>query len=303
MAAALAAPLLALLRLTAETLKAMERPLPAVLVESVVAPSLLLIAVMLCWLAGTPLSVVVLLFAGLAGYVVAPTILALMIRKRLQIQRNLQAQVPPPPAHDRNDQNTLWATSLLSVAFLHLPFMILPAFTGTAEIGVFSVANKLIGSITMLLLLLAAVFGPAFAREAAEQGPGLPGLLRRSQLAAMAIFLPLAGLLIAVSSPLAALFNVPAGELQRLLIVLSLGHLINAATGLCGVMLNMAGAAHFELWSTGIACLALVAVSPIVGPAYGLEGLAVLFSATIALKNLLSYLFALFHLKHRESQP
>lgn len=299
-AATLAAPLLALLRLSAETLKGMDAPLPAVLVESLLLPALLLLVVGLCALVGQTLSVFAILAAGLAGYLVAPLVLAWMVRRRLR-----QVEVPPEviqrQPQPRGDLNILWATSLLNVAFLHLPFLVLPLFVETTEIGVYAVANKLIGSVTMLLLLLAAVFGPAFARAAVGAGNTLPGLLWRSQWVALSIFLPLAGILLAACEPLASVFNVPAGELRQFLLILGLGHLVNAATGLCGVMLNMAGAARLELYSTGVACIALVFSSPTVGNLYGIQGLAVLFSSAIAGKNLLSYLFAHYHLRHREA--
>ena len=191
----------------------------------------------------------------------------------------------------------LWATSLLGVVFLHLPFVVLPFYAATAEVGVYAVANKLMGIITMLLLLLAAVFGPAFAREAAQGGGQLKTMLRRSQLYCVVIYLPLAAALVFAHPLLARLFNIPQQELQLMLLVLGAGHLVNAATGLSGVLLNMAGATRLELAATAGALILAGVASPFVGASHGYVGLAVLFSVAIAIKNLLSFGLAQHYLQ------
>jgi O-antigen/teichoic acid export membrane protein len=295
-AALAAAPLVALMRLAAETLKALDAPIPAILVESVAIPLALLAAAGLCWATGQPMTTVVLLAAGLAGYLVAPAILGMLIRHRVP---GVDRRGETADAEPAGDLNILWAISLLNVAFLHLPFLVLPFFAGTAEIGVYAVGNRLVGIVTMLLLLLASVYGPVFAREASAPCNALPRLLRRSQLLSTAIYVPLAGLLWLSTPMLAGLFSVPADELRWVLLVLGAGQLVNAATGLSGVLLNMVGAARLELFATGAASLVCVAASPLVGKAGGHLGLAVLFSACIAAKNLLSYGLALHYLYHR----
>ena len=299
-AALIAAPLFALLRLTADTLKAMDAATPAILVESLAIPMVLLAAAAILWVNGQPLTMAVLLVAGIAGYLLAPTAMALLIQHHARQSAPAGGASAATTARDHNDGNVLWATSLLSVAFLHLPFIVLPFFAATADIGVYAVANKLMGIITMLLLLLAAVFGPAFARNAAAGGNGLSRLLQRSQLYSFVIYLPLALVLVMASPLLAPLFSVPQQELHLMLLVLGAGHMVNAVTGLSGVLLNMAGAARLELTATAGAIALVVLASPIIGALYGYIGLTVLFSLAIAAKNLLSFGFARHHLKQRD---
>ena len=290
-AALLAAPLFALLRLTADTLKAMDSPTPAILVESLGIPVVLLAAAAAFWISGMAMTTAALLIAGVAGYLAAPAAMALLVRRRASECQQRATDVTEGAPPDHGDGNVLWATSLLSVAFLHLPFLVLPFYAAAAEIGVFAVANKLMGIITMLLILLAAVFGPAFARKAASGG-ALKGLLLKSQLYSSIIYLPLALGLLLAGPLLGRLFNVPPQDLQLMLLILAAGHLVNAATGLSGVLLNMAGAASLELKATGAAMLVTLIASPLVGSAYGYVGLAVLFSVAIAAKNMMSFIFA-----------
>ena len=305
--AALAAPLFSLIRLYAESLKATGAALAAVTLESLTSPLALLLACGYCWLAGHPVVTFTLVITFALSLAITPA--ALKHRLKLQLAglpqpapatRNTQAS----PKVERGDLFYLWGTGVLSIGFLHLPFMVMPLYVDTAQIGVFAIAHKLINVITTLLLLLAAVFGPSFARYAAQgNSQAMLGLLRRTQLISTAVFLPISLLLIALAEPLASLFGEDFGNLQIYLAILAAGHLVNAATGLSGVLMNMAGAASKELYTLIIAMGAALAGSAWVGPEYGATGLAIVFSSSIALKNIASYLLAINLLKSTREQP
>ncbi len=306
LAAGLAAPLFSLLRLYAESLKATGAALAAVTLESLTSPALLLLACAGCWLAGEPMASVTLVSAFALSLVITP--LALRARLGQQLAKLPQASLAAGDAAanrptPRGDLLYLWGTSVLSIGFLQLPFLIMPLYVDTSEIGVFAVAHKLINVVTTLLLLLAAVFGPAFARCAAQQDErALLGLLRRTQLISTAVFLPAALALLALAEPIASLFGNDFGDLRLFLAILAAGHLVNAATGLSGVMLNMAGAASRELSTLVLALAAALAGSAWLGPDYGATGLAAVFSGSIALKNLASYALATHLLKSTSTQ-
>jgi len=69
------------------------------------------------------------------------------------------------------------------------------------------------------------------------------------------------------------------------------------------VMLNMAGAASKELSSVVVATLCALGGSVWAGPQFGAIGLACVFSASIALKNIVSYALAKNHLHTARQQP
>jgi len=144
-----------------------------------------------------------------------------------------------------------------------------------------------------LLQLLITQGYPAFARAAADGDIGrLRQLLWRTQWISLAVFGPAAAFFLLASDGIAGLFHVPAQGLQTFMVILVLGQLINAATGLSGILLNMSGAARTE-WRISLAslCVALLLTVP-VGGSYGAIGLAILFSTVIALKNIASWLAA-----------
>jgi O-antigen/teichoic acid export membrane protein len=306
LAAGLAAPLFSLLRLYAESLKATGAALAAVTLESLTSPVLILLACAACWLAGAPMASVALVGAFGLSLVITPLALRARLGKQLVKLPQLSLAAGDAAANrpaPRGDLLYLWGTGVLSIAFLQLPFLIMPLYVDTTQIGVFAVAHKLINVITTLLLLLAAVFGPAFARCAAQQDQrALLGLLRRTQLISTAVFLPAALALLALAGPIADLFGNDFGELRLFLTILSAGHLVNAATGLSGVLLNMAGAASRELSTLVLALAAALAGSALVGPDYGAPGLAAVFSGSIALKNLASYALATHLLNSTSTQ-
>jgi len=296
LAAVLAAPLFALMRLYADSLKAAGAALAAVTLESLTSPLALLLICGACWVAGQPVAAVTLV--ATFGVSIALTALALHHSLRRQLadlappRDNPGSRAKPLPA-PRGDLFFLWGTGVLSIGFVHLPFLVMPLYVDTAEIGVFAVAHKLINVVTTLLLILAALYGPAFARSAARRDRGeLRALLRKTQLISTAVFVPAAIALVALSPYLAGLFGEDFVDLQHFLCLLCAGHLVNAATGLSGVMLSMAGLASREAASLLLALIVALGLSLWVGPRYGATGLAVVFSGSIALKNILSWFLA-----------
>jgi hypothetical protein len=294
------APLFALLRLGAEALKGLGEALRAVTIENLVIPAVLLTVCALCWLADVELTPPIVLCAGVAGIA-----LALLCTVRAFVLHARQTSQPSPACgasgYDSANINALWANSVLSIAFLQLPFLVLPVFATVDEIGVYAVAHKLVNVVTALLILLAAVFGPLFARAAASGETRVLGaLLRRTQWISCVIFLPFCAVLLSAVAPLSRLFNVPSANLEMYLFILAAGHLVNAATGLSGVLLNMSGAARLETRALIAALLLGAVAAPPVGALYGASGLAVLFSALIAVKNTVSFAAARLFLARGE---
>lgn len=306
-AAVLAAPIFSLLRLYADSLKATGAALAAVTLESLTSPLALLLVCGICWMAGHPVAALTLV----ATFAVSLALTAIALKRglrrqlsRLEVHGGTPDERAGPPPAPRGDLFFLWGTGVLSIGFVNLPFLIMPLYVDPAEIGVFAVAHKLVNIVTTLLLILAAVFGPAFARDAARgDRQALRALLHRTQLISLAIFLPAAVALVALAPTLAALFGEEFTGLQGFLCILAAGHLANAATGLSGVMLSMAGAASRELASLLIALAAALAGSAVVGPEHGATGLALVFSGSIALKNIVSYALATHYLHTAGEHP
>jgi O-antigen/teichoic acid export membrane protein len=283
------------LRVRSEALKGMDAPVTAITLENLALPSVLLALCLACALFQFTPGPALLVLGCVLGVLVASAWLGRAVNARLGNMINETPTAESPT--ERRERRALWLSSAQAIAFLQLPFLVLPAFTDIGTIGVYSVAHKLINVITTLLILLGSIYGPAFARAAAKSDTGeLRILLRRTQLISIGVFGPAAAILLLTSNSIAGLFNVPSKGLQGFMLILVLGQSINAATGLSGILLNMSGAARTE-WRISLLslCTALLLTMP-VGGTYGATGLAILFSAVIAAKNIASWLAARHHL-------
>ena len=174
----------------------------------------------------------------------------------------------------------------------------MPWLVSVDDVGEFAVAHKLVNVITTLLILLAAVYSPRFARAAAAaRFDEARRLQRETQYLSLARFTPVWASLLILADPRAWLFSLGERDLLPFLLILGAGQLINAATGLCGVMLNMSGAPQLETRILSICTLLTLVAAVGLGSARGALGIAAASAGGIALRNLASYVMALRHLE------
>ena len=136
LATVFAAPLVALSRLGADALKGSDAALPAIALESLLAPLVILSVCALCWLLAYPLGKVALLLAGLAGFAVTALALWGALQGRL-MKVPVTRQKAVSGLVFKGDLAALWATGVLGMAFLHLPILVLPWYAGTDAVGVY----------------------------------------------------------------------------------------------------------------------------------------------------------------------
>ncbi|WOJ97790.1 oligosaccharide flippase family protein [Congregibacter brevis] len=295
----ISAPLFALTRLFAETLKALDKAMWAITVENTVMPVVILGLCALIALDIVPVSQGAILSSAVAGLLLGLTMMTISLRRRWETTNESQATETDGKAaiSVRGESMHFWLNGLLNIAFLQLPFLIMPWLVSVEEVGRYAVAHKLLNVITTLLILLSAVYGPKFARAAAAMNPQeLRALLATTQRISLAIFVPAAVIMLALSEPLAKIFSLSPGSLLPLLALLCGGQLINAATGLSGVLLNMSGAAHLEFRLLIASCTATVVLAIPLGLYAGASGIAAAIAAGIALRNISSYLAVRKHI-------
>jgi O-antigen/teichoic acid export membrane protein len=295
LAVACCAPLFAAARLCAEALKGLEHPIRAVALENLSLPATLLLLCALLASADRFLTPALLLAGAALGTFITLALLALSLHRCLNTA--MTTREGAEPIHVSGEQLHFWANGLLNIAFLQLPFLLLPLFSSAEEIGHFAVAHKLVNIITTLLILMAALFGPRFSRAAANQDVALMRhLLMRTQLISSSIFVPAAAMLLLFAQQLAPLFSVPATSLAPLLWMLCAGQLVNALTGLPGVLLTLSGGARREMQIQLVGTCITAQAIVLAGTCSGIGAAAIAMSAGIALKNIASYLAAHEHL-------
>ncbi|MBK1649287.1 lipopolysaccharide biosynthesis protein [Rhabdochromatium marinum] len=313
--AAAGALLFASLRILAEALKGVGATQRALLAESAVIPLVVLGLLPLLLVEGV-LNERHLLWLHVFAVTLAlllTLIFWLFARPRAAQLPQPQPSQPPPPSLPQPAAFTppsiissalppLWGSTLLNMAYVSLPILILPQFASVDELGQFGVAFRLINLVTVILVTLGAIFGPQFAAAyTLRDASGLRQLLRRSQHFSLLLYGPVFIIFTFFAEPLLGLFGEEFRSAALLLAIMAMGQLVNAATGLVGYLLNMMHRERTEfmilLITGGFMTVAMI----IGGTLAGMLGVTLAYSAGLMLKNLLSLLFSLRALRGLES--
>lgn len=219
----------------------------------------------------------------------------LMMQYRID-QESLQTHEATPATFNRS-QLSFWGAGLLNMWFLNMPVILLPFFATTQEIGIFSVAYRLIALASIVLVTLASLFAPRFARDYANRdADALASGLKQSQFLSVLVFLPMLLAFTIFSDQILGVFGDEFIAGKDLLMIMVVGQLLNAATGLVGFMMNMIHQEktefHIQLFTT----MLLMFLIYLLGSFYGVYGVAISYALAIVIKNLASLYFSLYHI-------
>ncbi len=193
---------------------------------------------------------------------------------------------------------TFWGNSLLSVVFINMPILLLTYFETPEEVGHFGVAFRLMGLATTILIAMASIFGPRFARHYARNDiKELTHDFHMSQIFSFLVYLPFAIAFFLFATPTLSVFGPQFGDSKNLLWILAGGQLFNAMTGLVGYLLNMIKKEKIEFMSLLVATLLMFFLSGFLGMKYGSIGIAIGYAVTLAIKNIFSLVLAYIYLK------
>lgn len=195
---------------------------------------------------------------------------------------------PVALAHVVGTALPIWGVNVLSFSLSQLDVVILGMFRDGAEVAVYGAVTRLVALVTLPLVVVNLTISPLIA-ELHVQGRAqeLQSLLRRSAtLAGVPSVLVLAAFVLGGGRLLGLVYGSAYVGGASLLVVLSLGQIVNAWTGSCGTSMLMTGHQKPMLaimtacgGATLLACLLLA-------PGFGALGIAVAIATGIALQNL-----------------
>lgn len=185
----------------------------------------------------------------------------------------------------------------VTLAIRWTDIFMLSAFDTPSAVGVYSVASRVAGLISFVLISASAVIAPKFAVLYANGDMlKLQRLVRRSTLGTASAALVLALLLCAARTEVLGLFGEEFIAGASALLILVVGQLIHSAFGLVGSLLAMTGREKRLMFSTLAAAVANVVLNWILIPRFGIEGAALASVISIAILNIVNALFARFDL-------
>ena len=180
-----------------------------------------------------------------------------------------------------------WGASLASAGLIWADTILLGAMRSSAEVGVYNVATRLVTLATFVMPAINSALGPRIANLYHR---GRHDSLHSAYTVATSwivrLSLPAFIALLAFPGELLRLFGGGFGAGAAVTAILAAGKLVDAATGPCGLMLNMSGR---PLWSMidNLAVLVLnVALNLWLIPSHGIAGAAIAWSVSLGAVNL-----------------
>jgi O-antigen/teichoic acid export membrane protein len=263
----------------------------AVFIENNVVPAGLVAATSFALLAGLPWSTERFLWIYLAiAAAAAGWALWLALRPRGGSDPPDQARQPAASFFDSRSMLRFWSLGFALAATNNLPFLLLPQFAPAAQIGLFGVAHRFATLAVTILDGLTVFFGPRFAKAFARgDASTLRRELRQSQLYSLLAYLPIAVAFILLGRPLLGVVGPEFREARNLLLIMLIGQLINAATGLSGILLQMTYREGQTLAVT-ISSLIVSGLSVVaLGSRFGVVGVAWAQTLVVGLRHLMIY--------------
>jgi O-antigen/teichoic acid export membrane protein len=299
--AALAVSALLVQRVSSAVLKAHHHPSLGVLLDTAFYPLIVIAAALAAsaWTHAVPIEVLRLSYVGALW---GATLIAATLTWRSD--GSVRTALSAPWRTARSMYAEIGAVTLGAVANVvssNAPLAMAPIFLTDRQTGAFGLALRVAGFATTILLSLSAYFGPAFVRASSREE--LVDLRRRSQYACLALYLPVPIAVLVL--PAGWLENIDPGlsSIKGLVLILSVGFFVNAATGLAPTLLLMRGWSRvFSATSVVTAVLTVLALA-VGGVISGLVGMSAGLSAAMAATNLWIFAVATRHLKDMTAQP
>jgi O-antigen/teichoic acid export membrane protein len=164
--------------------------------------------------------------------------------------------------------------------------IMLGAFSGIAEAGLFGAASRLAAILQIVTFSLVGAIAPMISRlYASGDRTGLQTAIDTGTRAVFGLALAVALAIAVLALPLLSLFGNGFTEGKQTLLILLAGQLVWAATAAAGPVLNMTG--HQNVSAAILACAAAlhVGLCAILIPVWGVEGAAAATALSIAGSN------------------
>lgn len=295
------------LRIFSEAMKGLNAPNQAIFWESIWLPGAL--CVFIGWAAwrGIPMNANMVALSNIAIMTMA---VIGMAHQTLQLTRGLSAPkietIPATIAHPIVPKNPLmdssilplWGSNLAGMLFQNMPLLVIPYVANAQGIGEFSVAYRYINVAISLLMVVASIYGPQFAREYADRNVvGLRKALGTTQRLSILLLGPLLLSYMLIPQWLMGLFGASFVSGDKLLFAMAAGQLIYASTGLVGYMMNMIHREKIELAIMLFSTVVMAILMWALGSELGAYGIAIGFAMGMGFKNLASLVAVRHYLK------
>lgn len=182
----------------------------------------------------------------------------------------------------------LTLVSISSVVMLQGDVWAAGLFQSDTSVALYGAATRLSMLLTVPLFVAVAVLSPGIARFAAtDRECDLQTLLRGSATIALAPTAIAAFVFIVFGRPLMTMvYGAPFADAADTLSILSIGQVVNVATGLCGIVLVMAGRERHAAYVFLPTSFLTAVVVGLVASRASIDALALSFTACLSIQNI-----------------
>lgn len=188
---------------------------------------------------------------------------------------------------------TLLGQALLGIASGRLATLILGIFLAPAEVGIYGITVTTVGLLSTLQSTLNGAFAPHISElHASGHYEELARMYYRVTRWDLMAVLPLGVILIVLAEPMMAIFGPTFASSAGVLVILTVGTLVNVGSGPVGTLLMMGGRERAVLWALGIQLVVNVVVLWALLPTLGLVGAAIGYCASTIVYYAVLYVYA-----------
>ncbi|MBV8561245.1 MAG: flippase, partial [Acidimicrobiia bacterium] len=182
-----------------------------------------------------------------------------------------------------------WMASLASAGLIWADTLLLGIYKSSADVGLYQVATRMVMLAAFVMTPVNAAFAPRIADlYQRHRMKSLQDTYVAATSWILRLSLPAFVLCVVMPKELLSLFGhrfaVPAAV--TVVVVLSVGKLVDSATGPCGLMLNMSGRPGFSLFDNVLVLVGNVALNIWLIPRHGIVGSAYAWAISLALVNI-----------------
>jgi O-antigen/teichoic acid export membrane protein len=177
-------------------------------------------------------------------------------------------------------------SGMLFFTILWTDTLLLARYGSAHEVGIYSVAGRLLVPAIVISTAIGQMFAPRIAAaDARGARDDLARMLKRVTYWNTAVSLPFFAMLAVVAGPLLRLFGPRYEAGATALAILAIGQLLNTAAGPLGQVINMSGRPYVNLVNNTLVASANVVGCVILIPRYGITGAACSTAGALTLVN------------------
>ena len=266
-----------------------------VFVDRLIQPSVCLVLIAIFYLYGLRLDALIL--ATISGFLASVITGQVLFRKASkQMMRDTAPAFEPKT----------WLRFALPMSFNSLiqsvmnsaDVLFLTAFSTAAQVGLYAAADRASAIIIMPLLALNTIFSPLIAEYYAQNEHGqIANLFKIATKWSFTLSLPLFLCFFVFNEPILSIFSKGYTEASMALIILSLGNLINAGTGLTGTLLLMTGHTRVILANITVSIAFNAGLAYLLVPHFNVVGAAIAAASAVVALDLVSLIEVICILK------